>query len=102
MNRFVNHFLIFSFSLLVPAHTAFAVDPTAPNYGNQAKEVMEHIQKKLYDPKTGLYNKSEADAKPDYIWREAAMFSALVGAARHDRPTYGPLMQKHFAAMEVY
>jgi hypothetical protein len=90
-------------------HSAFAGTTTgaaaakAPStYASEAREVMVYIQKTFWDAKSGLYNKSAIDRKPDYIWREAAIFSALVGAARHDRPAYGPLLSKHFAAMEVY
>ena len=101
MKQLVKLFILF-FSLSVFVFPNFATAATTSQYVTQAQEVMEHIQKSLYDSRTGLYNKSTTEAKPDYIWREAAMFSALVGAARHDRATYGPLMRKHFAAMEVY
>lgn len=75
---------------------------TAAQYQAAARQVMQHLQKNFYDAKTGVYNKSPTDHHPDYIWREAAMFSALVAAARHDPPTYRPLLTKYFHALDSY
>src|SRR5579871_5913665 len=71
-------------------------------YGVKAREVMAYCQKTFWDSKTNLYTRSATDRKPDYIWREAAAFSALVGAARHDPQTYRPIMARHFAAINTY
>lgn len=77
-----------------------AIAPGA--YGSEAREVTAYIQRTFWDPRTGLYIRSVEDPKPDYVWREAAMFSALVGAARHEPRIYGPPLTKLFAAMNVY
>ena len=98
--RWINSLLC---AILLAAR-AVAIGPaTAPvPYATKAREVTDYLQKTFCDPKTGLYVRSPTDRKPDYIWREAAAFSALVGAARHEPRIYGPLMAKHFRAMEVY
>ena len=71
-------------------------------YGSEAREVMEYIQKTFWDSKTSLYVKSADDRTPDYIWREAAMFSALVGASRHEPRSYGPVLARFFHALDGY
>jgi hypothetical protein len=63
---------------------------------------MSYCQKTFWDAKSNLYTRSATDRKPDYIWREAAAFSALVGATRHEPATYRPLLDKHFAAIDTY
>jgi hypothetical protein len=83
--------------------TADAPRGAAPgHYGSEAREVMEHIQKTFWDPKTGVYIKSAKDRTPDYIWRQAAVFSAMVGAARNEPRTYLPLLGKFFHALDIY
>jgi len=71
-------------------------------YAGEAREVMEHLQKAFFDSRTGVYDKSAKDRTPDYIWREAAMFSALVGAARHEPLTYRPIMMRFFRSLDKY
>jgi hypothetical protein len=82
------------------APTADAQPPVP--YQSAAGEVMQHLQKTFYDPKTGVYTKSAKDRTPDYIWREAAMFSALVAAARNEPQTYRPLLTKFFHSLDTY
>jgi hypothetical protein len=80
-----------------------AGSPAAPGpYGIEAREVTEYFQKTFYDPNAGVYVRSTTDHKPDYVWREAAAFSVLVGAARHDPQTYRPLLAKFFKALDAY
>lgn len=74
----------------------------APNYAAQAREVTEHLQKVFYDPRTGVYVKTPKDRTPDYIWRQAAVFSAFVAAARHEPAVYRPVMMKYFHALDKY
>ena len=90
--------------LLASRATAEAAgDAHAPGRdGLAAREVMDHIQKTLWDSKTGLYVKSAKDRTPDYVWRQAAMFSALVAASRHEPNTYGPILARFFHSLEVY
>ena len=71
-------------------------------YGKQASEVMAYFQKTFWDADRGLYVKSDKDRKPDYIWREAAAFSALTAAARHEPATYRPLLGRYFKSLDVY
>ena len=71
----------------------------APNYASEAREVTEHLQKVFYDPKTGVYVKTPKDRTPDYVWRQAAVFSAFVAAAAHEPAVYRPVMTKYFHAL---
>lgn len=71
-------------------------------YGAEAREVMAHFQKTFFDPKTGLYDRSVTDRRYDWVWREAAAFSALAGAARHEPRIYTPLMNRFFQSLNVY
>jgi hypothetical protein len=91
-----------AFTMTLFALHATAAAPAPGHYGSEARELMEHIQQTFWDSKTGLYVKSAKDRKPDYIWREAAMFSAMVGAARHEPRIYGPLLNRYFRALDVY
>lgn len=68
----------------------------------EAKEVTDYTQKTFWDAKRAVYVKSPTDRTPDYIWRQAAMFSALVGAARYEPQTYRPIMSQFFHGMEAY
>jgi hypothetical protein len=74
----------------------------AGRYGAEAKEVTDYIQKTFLDTKSGVYIRGAGDPKPDYIWRQAAMFSVLAGAARNEPRTYRPLLRPFFNALNVY
>ncbi|HET6248519.1 MAG TPA: glycoside hydrolase family 76 protein [Tepidisphaeraceae bacterium] len=76
--------------------------PAPSPYIAQADEVMAYVQKTFWDPKTNVYIRAANDRKPDYIWRQAAAFSALVGGARYEPDKYRPLMVRHFAGMNSY
>jgi hypothetical protein len=71
-------------------------------YAQHAREVTEHIQKTFFDPRTGVYLKSLTQRKPDYVWLQSVMFSALAAAARSDPATYRPLLDKYFTALDGY
>ena len=63
---------------------------------------MEHVQKTFWDPAKSIYIKSAQDRTPDYVWRQAAAFSALLGAARLDPAIYQPILARHFHGLETY
>lgn len=71
-------------------------------YALRAREVTEHIQKNLFDPRSGVYFRSMTVRKPDYVWLQGVMFSNLVAAARAEPATYGPLLQNYFTALDAY
>ncbi|PWU19203.1 MAG: hypothetical protein C5B50_07065 [Verrucomicrobia bacterium] len=71
-------------------------------YGAEARKVMEYVQKTFWDSAKGIYTKSAQDRTPDYVWRQAAAFSALVGAARHEPQIYRPVLAQHFRGLEAY
>ena len=82
------------------AAPAAAAEPG--RYGAAAREVMAHVQRTFWDPKTGFYAKAPDDRTPDYVWRQAAAFSALVAAARHEPAEYGPLLGRVFRSLDAY
>lgn len=73
----------------------------ADGHLERAKEVTESIQENFRDRRTGLYAARSGGKEPDMIWGCGVMFSALVGASRHEK-SYRPVMRKFFDAMEAY
>ena len=71
-------------------------------YASRAREITEHIQGTFFDPGTGVYLKSLAIRKPDYVWLQSVMFSNLVAAARADPATYAPALDRYFRALDAY
>ena len=63
---------------------------------------MAYVQKTFWDESKGLYVKAGNDRTPDYVWREAAAFSALVAAARNEPKTYRPVLAKFFRSLDSY
>jgi hypothetical protein len=95
--------LLFAVALGVPASFADAgPPPSLTHYADEATQVMEHVQKTFWDPARSVYTKTAQDHTPDYVWRQAAAFSALLGAARHDPATYRPILATHFHGLEAY
>jgi rhamnogalacturonyl hydrolase YesR len=82
------------------AGTAPASEPD--EYARRAREVTEHIQKNFFDPRSGLYLRSETERKPDYVWLQGVQFSNLVAAARIEPDAYGPLLPKYFEALDAF
>ncbi len=72
------------------------------DYAAAASEVMRHIQATYYLPQQGLYAHSTAGRKPDAMWGNGIMFSALLGASRHDPATYSPIVSHFFESMDRY
>lgn len=75
---------------------------SSSQYFDEAMQLMEHVQKTFWDPARSIYTKTPQDRTPDYVWRQAAAFSALLGAARHAPATYGPVLAAHFHGLESY
>jgi hypothetical protein len=79
------------------------VTPSSPGrYGAEARQVMEYVQKTFWDPSAGVYVKAGGSHSPDYVWRQAAAFSAVVGAARHEPRTYRPILKQFFHGLNSY
>jgi len=98
MNRALSFFLLL-FMLAAPSRAA----TTQPiSFLDAAKELTTHIQKTYYHPDTGLYDHSTTKQEPEAMWGNGVLFSALVGAARHDPATYKPILSKFFDAMNQY
>lgn len=71
-------------------------------YARRAREVTEHIQKTLFDPRTGVYFRSLSTRQPDYVWLQSVMFSNLVAAARAEPAAYRPALDAYFQALDAY
>jgi hypothetical protein len=84
-----------------PATTLSSVDLTA-DYAATGREVMQHIQASFYLPEHDLYAHSLTKRHPEFMWGNGVMFSALLGAARHDPKTYSPLVGSFFKSMDRY
>jgi hypothetical protein len=92
-------------SALAVASPALAAPPAsapAGQYDPQAREVTAYLQKTFWDDAKGLYIRTASERAPDYIWRQAAAFSVLVAAARHEPQTYTPILRRHFKSMDSY
>jgi rhamnogalacturonyl hydrolase YesR len=96
------HMIAVAALLYVAASARAAEVPAEGHYGAAARDVMDDLQKNFYDAGTGLYMRSDTERSPDYMWANGVVFSALVGAARHDPKTYRPIMDKFYVAMDGY
>ena len=96
------------FACFLLGASALAAEPpatsqaTSLDYPAAAREVMRHIQKEFYLPKQGLYAHSPKERHPAYMWANGVMFTALLGGAKHDPPTYRPQLDAFFKAMDRY
>jgi uncharacterized protein YyaL (SSP411 family) len=78
----------------------FKKSPT--RYETAARGVMDRVQADFYLPEDGLYARSLNDRHVEFMWGNGVMFTALLGAARHDPQTYSPILEKFFKAMDRY
>ena len=91
-----------SAAVLVLSFTGATRSAEPGPYARRAREVTEHIRKNYFDPRSGVYFKSMAVRKPDYVWLQGVMFSNLVAAARSEPDAYGPLLKDYFTALDAY
>ncbi len=76
---------------------------SAADYAKKAAEVTSYFQRTFWDDTHAWYVKSATtNRSPDYVWRQAAAFSVLVAAARHDPATYRPLLGRFFRSLDQY
>ncbi len=75
---------------------------TSNKYRNMALEVMEDIQKKFWLRESERYAKKAGSREPDMVWGAGVMFSAVVGAARHEPGKYQPVLRKFFDGLNGY
>lgn len=71
-------------------------------YRKMALEVMEDIQKKFWIRESERYAKKPGSKEPDTVWGAGVMFSAVVGAARHEPGRYQPVLKKFFDGLNGY
>jgi hypothetical protein len=74
----------------------------AKNYASGAREVTDYIQTTFLLSDGGLYAHSVTDRKPEFMWGNGILFSALLGAARHDPQAYAPAFERFFKSMDRY
>jgi hypothetical protein len=72
------------------------------SFAEAARTVTASIQKQFYNNETGLYAQSVDTREPEFMWGNGVVFSALVGAARHDPDTYRTVLDRFFKAMDRY
>src|SRR5438477_10839185 len=90
-----------------PVQAQPSSQPTSQPFANQnyraaAREVTRHIQAAFFLPDDDLYAHSLADRTPEFMWGNGIMFSALLGAARHDPQTYAPVVARFFKSLDGY
>jgi uncharacterized protein YyaL (SSP411 family) len=71
-------------------------------FAGDAREVMSYIQKTFWDRRTGLYAHSTTERRPDAMWGNGVMFSALVAAAKQEPKAYRPILSRFFASLNRY
>jgi hypothetical protein len=71
-------------------------------YRRKALEVTEEIHRKHWMPKVQRYSGKAGGQQPDAVWGAGVMFSALVGAVRHEPQKFAPLLNKYFDGLEGY
>ena len=81
---------------------ASPAQPPTSIYTARAREVAEEIQKDFWNPQTGLYAEKPGGKNPAVAWSGGVMFSALVGASRHDPDRYQPVLKKFFDGLDRY
>ena len=72
----------------------------ATDYAQQAAEVTKAFVAD-YSRNDGLFAHSRKDRNADFMWGNGVTFSALVGAAKHDKQ-YRPRLSQFFTAMDRY
>jgi hypothetical protein len=72
------------------------------DFASAANEVTQDIQKHFYLDADGLYAHSLSDRRPDFMWGNGIMFSALIAADRHQPDQYGLILHRFFTAMNRY
>ena len=88
---------------VLPAAAPSTTQSTTPrSFRAAAQEVTQHIQKNYWNPRTGLYAHTLDDRKPEAMWGNGVMFSALVAAAKHEPRIYRPIMSRFFDSLERY
>lgn len=93
---------ILCLSLAVGVNAQPATASSSANHIAQARQIMDYVQKTFWNPTNGWYNKTAQDRTPDYVWRQAAAFSALVAAARYEPATWLPILNRHFHSLDKF
>ncbi len=74
----------------------------AVDFAAAAREVIAHVQKTYWNPKTGLYLHSTEKREVEAMWGNGIVFSALVAGAREEPGTYKPVLTRFFGSLDQY
>lgn len=85
-----------------PVGASKPVAPTSDHYQKLASEVMADIQQKFWVRPAKRYAKKAGGTDPDTVWGAGVMFSAVVGAARHEPGRYRAVLQDFFEGLNGY
>jgi hypothetical protein len=71
-------------------------------FRREALEITEDIHRKHWMPRVQRYSNKPGSNQADAVWGAGVMFSALVGAARHEPAKFKPLVAKFYDGLEGY
>ena len=75
-------------------------DPS--RFRREALEITEDIHRKHWISKVQRYSNKPGSNQADAVWGAGVMFSALVGAARHEPAQFKPILGNFFNGLEGY
>ena len=79
-----------------------AVAKEPDRFRRQAIEVTEDIHRKHWMPKVQRYSNKPGSNQADAVWGAGVMFSAIVGATRHEPAKFKPILGKFYDGLEGY
>jgi hypothetical protein len=85
-----------------PAPVPGSVVQDGATYLQQAREVTADTHQRFWMPETKRYSGQAGSKQADAVWGAGVMYSALVGAARHEPGTYRGLLDEFFDGLEGY
>src|SRR5215207_7597453 len=71
-------------------------------YRRQALEITDDTHRRFWMSKVKRYSGQAGTNQPDAVWGAGVMFSALVGATRHEPARYKSILNDFFAGLEGY
>lgn len=95
-------FLALGLLAIGSACPASAQEHPESEYLAQAREVTGVIHEHFWNDDTEIYARELGKDAPAFMWDCGIMFSALVGAARHDPDEYLDIMEDYFEGMDRY
>jgi uncharacterized protein YyaL (SSP411 family) len=88
-------------AVVAPAGGSACAAEAGGVYRRRADEVTREIVASYWEPDARLYSERPG-GEAATVWSGGVMFSALVGAARHDPKTYTPLLEAYYRGLDTY